>query len=181
MIKRNILLTYIQRPSNFLTSYQCPYNVVLTTMQADLIAIYGVIYLLYLLPWTRLFRNKSLKKTPKNSTGKISEMEECIFVYIALHIECRFRKNSLLQCLVFTVFFSLVNNFVLFLRFTQRLSTSRSTILRNVDNRMFHSSLYINRHHYHHHHHHEILPNSPPTVCSPQLCICQSSDGKMPC
>ena len=33
--------------------------------------------------------------------GKIAEeanVEECIFVYMALHFQCRFNKNSLLQC-----------------------------------------------------------------------------------
>ena len=34
-------------------------------------------------------------------TGKIAEksnVEECIFVYMALHFQCRFNKNTLLQC-----------------------------------------------------------------------------------
>ena len=33
--------------------------------------------------------------------GKIAEknyVEECIFDYMASHIECRFKENSLLQC-----------------------------------------------------------------------------------
>ena len=33
-----------------------------------------------------------------------NSVEECVFVYIALHIECQFSKNSLFQCYFFSLF-----------------------------------------------------------------------------
>ena len=38
--------------------------------------------------------------------GRKSSVEECIFVYIAFHFECRFNKNSLLHLLLSLVSFS---------------------------------------------------------------------------
>ena len=35
---------------------------------------------------------------PKQQSCRNNSLEECIFVYIAIRIECRFNKNSLLQC-----------------------------------------------------------------------------------
>ena len=37
------------------------------------------------------------KEMEGNPTGRKSSVEECIFEYMALHIECRFNQNSLLH------------------------------------------------------------------------------------
>ena len=43
--------------------------------------------------------NKPVKSSyPARQICRKSIVEECIFDYMALHIECRFNKNSLLQC-----------------------------------------------------------------------------------
>ena len=41
---------------------------------------------------------------PTNKIAEKSSVEECIFDYIALHIEYRFNKNSLTPQLLFSVF-----------------------------------------------------------------------------
>ena len=41
---------------------------------------------------------KHNKIIPSRQSFRKSNVEECIFDYIASHIECRFNKNSLLQC-----------------------------------------------------------------------------------
>ena len=37
-------------------------------------------------------------RSPTHMFCRKSEEEECVFVYIALHIKCQFNKNLLLQC-----------------------------------------------------------------------------------
>ena len=41
---------------------------------------------------------------PSRQNCRKSSRVECIFVYTALHFECRFKKNTLLQCYFFGVF-----------------------------------------------------------------------------
>ena len=48
---------------------------------------------------SHFFCEEECRKTiPSRQDCRKISVEECIFVYMALHIECRFNKNSLLQC-----------------------------------------------------------------------------------
>ena len=50
---------------------------------------------------------------PSRQISRKSSVEECIFEYMTLHIECRFNKNSLLQCYFLVIL--LAGIFVLFI------------------------------------------------------------------
>ena len=45
-----------------------------------------------------LLIKKICHNLPSRQNRRKSSVEECIFEYMALHFECRFNKNSLLQC-----------------------------------------------------------------------------------
>ena len=46
----------------------------------------------------------NLMPKPSRHSCRKSSVEKCIFDYMTLHIECRFNKNSLLQCYFLAIF-----------------------------------------------------------------------------
>ena len=54
-------------------------------------------------------------------------MEECIFDYMALHIECRFNKNSLLQCYFLAILPTGENLSFIFLGQTKKVEVGVAT------------------------------------------------------
>ena len=51
-------------------------------------------------------KNENNKTKNAGKTSEKSSVEECIFAKMALHIECRLKKNSLLQCSKLFSFFA---------------------------------------------------------------------------